>query len=624
MPLQIRRGTAAERNSLSSPLAIGELLYTTDTGRLYIGDGTALGGPDIQGNPDQGGKGLTMTGFTTEDAQDATASLILSGTHSHIFFFYDDTANSLSSSLNLSNYSGDISLEGSLEISANLQVGGALTIGGNLEAAGFKGSLFADDSTLLINAIDNSINLNGTVKGDIIPAEDQVYDLGSNSNKFKDLYLSGSSIFLGDATITSVGNGIELPAESTINGQSILEGLGNGVVEGSNYKINIVADDSSIMVDSSTGTFTGDIKGSVISNDDTTLVDFTSKAVTASALTSPLINTSVIKTSDSSELTFNSPSRFTTRIAFDDLSQFFEEATFSTNVSLTRIVSLTQHHDNQFGSAISLRRSRGTQDSPTAVQVEDVLCDIDFNAFNGSSYVSSATIKGVADANPSGGYVPGRLDFITNDNLGVATRRMNIDSIGNVNVETTLRQTLDTYASGSLQAAFYQSYDNADVRNFGFLRSRGSIISPTSLNNNDDLVDIVFSGHDGTDYRSGAGITAIVTGTPSGGFMPTRLVFQTDDGISGGLQGRVLIRPSGNLWCLYGMAVRGDITPVDVDADLVLDPSSVGVGTVDLGVPEQSTVGAAGAASALPATPSTYFKIKVNGTEYVVPAYAVS
>ena len=34
--------------------------------------------------------------------------------------------------------------------------------------------------------------------------------------------------------------------------------------------------------------------------------------------------------------------------------------------------------------------------------------------------------------------------------------------------------------------------------------------------------------------------------------------------------------------------------------------------------------GSAGVASPLPATPTTYFKIKVNGTEYVVPAYAVA
>jgi hypothetical protein len=38
----------------------------------------------------------------------------------------------------------------------------------------------------------------------------------------------------------------------------------------------------------------------------------------------------------------------------------------------------------------------------------------------------------------------------------------------------------------------------------------------------------------------------------------------------------------------------------------------------------QTTVGAAGAATALPANPTGYFVIQVNGTEYVVPYYAKS
>ena len=49
-----------------------------------------------------------------------------------------------------------------------------------------------------------------------------------------------------------------------------------------------------------------------------------------------------------------------------------------------------------------------------------------------------------------------------------------------------------------------------------------------------------------------------------------------------------------------------------------------GTGTVQLVVPTQSTVGVAGAASALPASPDIYFKINVNGTDYVVPGFAVS
>ena len=58
------------------------------------------------------------------------------------------------------------------------------------------------------------------------------------------------------------------------------------------------------------------------------------------------------------------------------------------------------------------------------------------------------------------------------------------------------------------------------------------------------------------------------------------------------------------------------------NSDIDLDPA--GTGTIDFRVPTQGTVGSAGGASNVPASPTTYFKIKVNGTAYVIPAFAVS
>ena len=58
------------------------------------------------------------------------------------------------------------------------------------------------------------------------------------------------------------------------------------------------------------------------------------------------------------------------------------------------------------------------------------------------------------------------------------------------------------------------------------------------------------------------------------------------------------------------------------NADIAVE--SQGTGTVNFKVPTQSTVGSAGAASALPATPSGYIEFKINGTAYVMPYYAKS
>jgi len=58
------------------------------------------------------------------------------------------------------------------------------------------------------------------------------------------------------------------------------------------------------------------------------------------------------------------------------------------------------------------------------------------------------------------------------------------------------------------------------------------------------------------------------------------------------------------------------------NSDIDIDPS--GTGTINFRVPTQSSVGAAGGASALPATPTGYAKFKIGDTEYVIPYYAVS
>ena len=52
----------------------------------------------------------------------------------------------------------------------------------------------------------------------VSPSDNEVYDLGSDTKRWRDLYLSGSSLYLGDAVITSTGTIVELPEGSTIGG----------------------------------------------------------------------------------------------------------------------------------------------------------------------------------------------------------------------------------------------------------------------------------------------------------------------------------------------------------------------------------------------------------------------
>ena len=57
----------------------------------------------------------------------------------------------------------------------------------------------------------------GSISGSIIPDTDSTYDLGSPTKKFKDLHLSGNSIFLGDGLILSNDGGTFAAKDSDNN-----------------------------------------------------------------------------------------------------------------------------------------------------------------------------------------------------------------------------------------------------------------------------------------------------------------------------------------------------------------------------------------------------------------------
>jgi hypothetical protein len=232
MPLQIRRGLQAERQAMTVPLASGELLYVTDDQRLYIGNGTTLGG-------------IQVTGYTDEDAQEAVAELLLGASpitaadnsrHTGITFTYDDNDNRIDATVDFS----------------------GLAV---LEADAFKGSLFADDSMLLVDAVAGSINLDGTVKGDIIPNVNEVYNIGSVANKFNNIHLSSDGLYLGDAQITATGTSINLPLGSTVGGVEIgrVPGRVGGDLQGS-----VFGEDSTVLVDATNNVLTN---GSIVVQD---------------------------------------------------------------------------------------------------------------------------------------------------------------------------------------------------------------------------------------------------------------------------------------------------------------------------------------------------------------------
>jgi hypothetical protein len=68
--------------------------------------------------------------------------------------------------------------------------------------------------------------------GHLLPAAHETYDLGSSTKAWKDLYLSGNSIFLGNLQISSTSNGaLELGNGSLLGGEEEKQSITTTYVE---------------------------------------------------------------------------------------------------------------------------------------------------------------------------------------------------------------------------------------------------------------------------------------------------------------------------------------------------------------------------------------------------------
>jgi microcystin-dependent protein len=97
----------------------------------------------------------------------------------------------------------------------------------------------ADDDTIRFDTAGTE-RLQITPSGHIIPSANEQYDLGSETNRFRDIYLSGASIDLGGVQITSDGETLSIP-EATFSGGTVSGNLtvtGDLTVSGTTTTIN--------------------------------------------------------------------------------------------------------------------------------------------------------------------------------------------------------------------------------------------------------------------------------------------------------------------------------------------------------------------------------------------------
>lgn len=283
MTLRLRRGTDLERQAIT--FQEGELVYITDTKDLYAGDGTTVGGIKVSniGSPSSLTQNLNLNGYSIQGSGTISATSFIGdgsaltgidiGVQSGQEYDIDirGSVRSFDSTIIVDpitnniygNFWGDgsnlINVPGTFTPSADYTINvlgyiktfndevivdpSTKTLFGDFIGS-HQGSLRADNSTLLVDAETSSFF--GTFVGD-----------GSLLSNIEINQLVDFNVFL-----PSEGDVLQYSAGSWVNGPL----SGTGITEGSNYRINIIGDDSTTIVDSATGDVTGNFSGNLFTD----------------------------------------------------------------------------------------------------------------------------------------------------------------------------------------------------------------------------------------------------------------------------------------------------------------------------------------------------------------------
>jgi hypothetical protein len=195
MALLLRRGTQAQRDEITP--AEGELIYTTDTKRLYAGDGATPGGELVS---------QAVAATTLSSLADTDTTLI---GNNNVLVYYTSTSKWMPASV----------LE--INVTGNLTGNAAGAHTGTLDGD-VTGSVFADNSTILVDGVNGNIPAN---------------------------------VLTGTASINVTGN---------------TTGLHTGIVDG-DLTGSVFGDDSTVLVDGINNTVVGNINNALVLTEQVTV-----------------------------------------------------------------------------------------------------------------------------------------------------------------------------------------------------------------------------------------------------------------------------------------------------------------------------------------------------------------
>ena len=280
MALQIRRGIESERTAVT--FAEGELVYITDTDKLYIGDNTTVGGIEI------GPKTLSELG-----------------------------AVSLSGNLTLGG--NNITGTGNINITGDIQASGNITAGGNIDIG---------------DAADDTLTISAKVDSSITPNVDATYNLGSSALKWNNIHAVRLD---GDVEGSVFGDDSSLLVDGVNNKVVLTNNTTTELSEGTNLYYTDVRADARITNAGSANWNTafgwgnhasagyqvagaaidGDIEGSVFGDDSTLLVDAVNNLIPATVISGTLANDT---TGNAATATKLATARLIGGVSFDGIS----------------------------------------------------------------------------------------------------------------------------------------------------------------------------------------------------------------------------------------------------------------------------------------------------------------
>lgn len=276
MALQIRRGTNAERIDPSFIPLEGELVYTTDSKRVYVGDGSTVGGTDISagiesvledsspqlgGNLDLNGHNITGNGnISINGTITATGNINLGDEGSDNVGIFGSLTTSLLPAVDSSNDIGSSVLRW-----RNGHFTG-LDVAGQINAVAVNASVIGDDSTVLVDASTRALSAssltftNGMSINDA--SNDFTFDASSGATNIINFKVNGGDVYISADGVLNADQGITTNADLTVIGSVTATGY------------------------TATGAgFDGDLIGSVFADDSTQIVDSINNRLTASRVT---------------------------------------------------------------------------------------------------------------------------------------------------------------------------------------------------------------------------------------------------------------------------------------------------------------------------------------------------